>query len=70
MKNLFFGLIMLAGTSATFANSNVETIENNLNNDKSETTVVKCYRKAVDDFGNAYYVQVTCPEKVVIVSAQ
>lgn len=61
MKNLFIGLLMLAG-SASFAN---ETIESNVKTSE-EIAVTKCYRKAVDDFGNTYYVQVPCPPVLII----
>ncbi|MFC0342843.1 hypothetical protein [Epilithonimonas hispanica] len=27
-----------------------------------------CYRKAIDDFGNTYYVKVTCPKKIILAS--
>lgn len=62
MKNLFLGLMMLAGTSIAFANETNEKVTEK----KSEEVVTKCYRVAVDDFGNKYYVQVPCPPVLII----
>ena len=66
MKNLFIGLLMLAGTSMSFANDAIET-KTEIN---SESAVTKCYRKAVDDFGNTYYVQVPCPKTIILSAAE
>lgn len=59
---------------ATFAVASLTSVVNAKNvavesSESSETTQsVKCYRKAVDDFGNTYYVRVDCPKTLVIVS--
>jgi hypothetical protein len=62
MKNLLFGLMMLAGTSIAFANETTEKFTEK----NSEELVTKCYRKAVDDFGNVYYAQVPCPPILIL----
>jgi hypothetical protein len=28
----------------------------------------KCYKEAIDDFGNHYYAQVPCPDKIIILN--
>ncbi len=63
MKNSFLGIFMLAGT-AMFANNKVEIKENTV----KSVAVTKCYKWALDDFGNRYLAQIPCP-KVIIFKA-
>ena len=59
MKKLILGLVLLVGT-ASFANTK------NVQATKKTFLVTDCYRAAVDNFGNKYYVKVTCPKTVIL----
>lgn len=61
MKNLFLGLMLLAGT-VSFANTNAKAVNKQVNT----IAVTKCYRAAVDPFGNKYYVEVACPKTIIL----
>lgn len=71
MKNL-----ILAASVTLFAFSGVSAKNSTARNLASKkivkivktTLLTKCYRQAVDPFGNKYYVEVTCP-KVIILKA-
>ena len=62
MRNLFLGLMLLAGT-VSFANTNVKASKISVSNKAIVTT---CYVKAADDFGNTYYKRVTCPKTIIL----
>jgi|GEM_PF-4928824 len=71
MKNLILAasvtLFAFSGVSAKNAtNSNVATKK--IVKAIKKTPLTKCYRQAVDPFGNKYYVEVPCP-KVIILKA-
>ncbi len=66
MKNLFLGLMMLAGTSMAFANETTEKVSEK--STETKVTTVACYVWATDVLGNRYLKEVRCP-KVIILSA-
>lgn len=53
---------MSAGQLENKGTSKVDGIQNI----KKENPVSKCYRAAVDDFGNTYYVRVKCPKRIIL----
>ncbi len=69
MKNL-----ILAASVTLFAFSGVSAKNTTLDNLATKkiikaikkTPLTKCYRQAVDPFGNKYYVEVTCPKVIII----
>lgn len=46
--------------------SNLEQKILKKSNNITKAPQVTCYRIAIDDFGNEYYVRVTCPKKVIL----
>ncbi|MDH6252208.1 hypothetical protein M2347_001935 [Chryseobacterium sp. H1D6B] len=70
MKNLIlaasvtmFSIAGLSAKSTTPENVTVKKVTI-----MKKISLTKCYRKAVDAFGNVYYAEVKCPDKLIIVS--
>lgn len=67
MKNLFLGLMMLAGTSIAFANETNEKVTEK----KSEEVVTTCYVHAYDRNGKYLGLhQVPCPKTIILKAAE
>lgn len=76
MRSLFFAITFLLIGTFTFASNNVkeevffevQAIELYAQSHEKQmnTTETKCYREAIDDFGNVYFVRVICPPIIII----
>lgn len=58
--------LLLVATFAVVGIAGSVNAKTTQNLDASFLKESKCYREAVDDFGNHYYVQVPCPPVIII----
>lgn len=67
MKNLILAAsVTLFAFSGVSAKNSVVSTTTTKKEFKKKTILAKCYRKAVDPFGNTYYVEVTCPKVIIL----
>lgn len=66
MKKSIFILAFMLTSAFSFAGNEAVAIENVKSTKITESVATKCYRKAVDDFGNVYYVRVKCPKTIIL----
>lgn len=67
MKRVMFLAAFVVASLTSVVSAKNAVVESNESLEATQDEV-KCYRKAVDDFGNTYYVRVKCPKALVIVS--